>query len=189
MSLHFIQQFNIAKLVPVGGGTTTFAVLAEQCGLPEADVRRLLRHAMTIRVFDEPHEDEVVHTRASMLIRDEGIHGWIGSTCQNMWPGATRVSPPFASNDPSTIMMLILRIMHIDNRIVETVSRLFRSFSIGESLPFMPLSMKIGGWEKSTEATKPSYTSSSVSCVFGKGRHYTEDGQVVLFIYSCHAGN
>jgi hypothetical protein len=56
-------------------------------------------------------------------------------------------------------------------------------------LPFMPLSMKIGGWEKSTEATKPSYTSSSVSCVFGKGRHYTEDGQVVLFIYSCHAGN
>lgn len=100
VSLDFIQQFNIAKLVPTGGGTTTFAILAEQCGLPEADVRRLLRHAMTIRVFDEPHENAVVHTRASMLIRDEGIHGWIGSTCQNMWPGATRVSPSFSPTEP-----------------------------------------------------------------------------------------
>ncbi|KAJ6005139.1 Sterigmatocystin 8-O-methyltransferase [Penicillium herquei] len=90
VSLHFIQQFNIAKLVPAYGEPVTFAELAEQCGLPEGDVRRLLRHAMTIRVFDEPNENEVVHTRASMLLRQEGIHGWIGSTCENSWPGATR---------------------------------------------------------------------------------------------------
>ncbi|KAJ5825967.1 Sterigmatocystin 8-O-methyltransferase [Penicillium riverlandense] len=90
VSLHFIQQFNIAQLVPTGGKTTTFAVLAKQCGLPEADVRRLLRHAMSIRVFDEPRDNEVVHTRASMLLRQEGIHGWIGSTCENSWVAATR---------------------------------------------------------------------------------------------------
>ncbi|RAK78821.1 S-adenosyl-L-methionine-dependent methyltransferase [Aspergillus fijiensis CBS 313.89] len=45
---------------------------------------------MTIRVFDEPAENEVAHTRASMLLRQEGFHGWIGSTCTNSWPGATR---------------------------------------------------------------------------------------------------
>jgi 6-hydroxytryprostatin B O-methyltransferase len=93
VSLHFIQQFNIAQLVPVTGETKTisFAALAEQCGLPEADVRRLLRHAMTMRVFEQVGDNEVGHTRASMLLRQEGIHGWIGSTCENAWPGATRV--------------------------------------------------------------------------------------------------
>ncbi|KAJ5280911.1 Sterigmatocystin 8-O-methyltransferase [Penicillium angulare] len=91
VSLHFIQQFNIANLVPISDGAMiTFAALAEQCRLPEGDVRRLLRHAMTIRVFAEPRPNEVVHTRASMLLREEGIHGWIGSTCENSWPGATR---------------------------------------------------------------------------------------------------
>ncbi|PYI15624.1 hypothetical protein BO99DRAFT_245893 [Aspergillus violaceofuscus CBS 115571] len=91
IALHFIQQFNIAHLVPPTG-TISFAALSAQCHVPEADVRRLLRHAMTIRVFDEPAENEVAHTRASMLLRQEGIHGWIGSTCANSWPGATRVS-------------------------------------------------------------------------------------------------
>lgn len=94
VSLHFIQQFNVAQLVPTSGGAITFAALADQCGLPEADVCRLLRHAMTIRIFDEPRDNEVVHTRASMLLREEGIHGWIGSTCENAWPGATKVSAP-----------------------------------------------------------------------------------------------
>ncbi|RAH87431.1 S-adenosyl-L-methionine-dependent methyltransferase [Aspergillus japonicus CBS 114.51] len=89
IALHFIQQFNIAHLVPPTG-TISFAALSAQCHVPEADVRRLLRHAMTIRVFDEPAENEVAHTRASMLLRQEGIHGWIGSTCANSWPGATR---------------------------------------------------------------------------------------------------
>lgn len=92
VSLHFIQQFNIAQLVPIGGETITFSALAEQCELPEADVRRLLRHAMTIRLFEETRDNEVAHTRASMLLRQEGIHGWIGSTCENSWPAATRVS-------------------------------------------------------------------------------------------------
>ncbi|KNG81606.1 hypothetical protein ANOM_010133 [Aspergillus nomiae NRRL 13137] len=89
IALHFIQQFNIAHLVPPNG-TITFLTLSAQCNVPEADVRRLLRHAMTIRVFDEPAESEVAHTRASMLLRQEGFHGWIGSTCANSWPGATR---------------------------------------------------------------------------------------------------
>ncbi|UDD63752.1 hypothetical protein AFCA_011013 [Aspergillus flavus] len=89
IALHFIQQFNIGHLVPPDG-TITFSTLSAQCNVPEADVRRLLRHAMTIRVFDEPAESEVAHTRASMLLRQEGFHGWIGSTCANSWPGATR---------------------------------------------------------------------------------------------------
>ncbi|QQK40505.1 Sterigmatocystin 8-O-methyltransferase [Penicillium digitatum] len=105
VSLHFIQQFNVAQLVPTSGGAITFAALADQCGLPEADVCRLLRHAMTIRIFDEPRDNEVVHTRASMLLREEGIHGWIGSTCENAWPGATKTMESLkrfpGSSDPT----------------------------------------------------------------------------------------
>ncbi|GLA09588.1 hypothetical protein AnigIFM60653_011919 [Aspergillus niger] len=89
IALHFIQEFNIAHLVPPNG-IISFAALFTQCNVPEADVRCLVRHAMTICVFDEPAENEVAHTRASMLLRQEGFHGWIGSTCTNSWPGAIR---------------------------------------------------------------------------------------------------
>ncbi|THC92138.1 hypothetical protein EYZ11_008383 [Aspergillus tanneri] len=90
ISLHFIQQFDIAQIVPATG-PISFGEIARQCnGVPEADVRRLLRHAMTIRVFDEPVEGQVSHTRASMLLRTEGIDGWVGSTCENSWPASTK---------------------------------------------------------------------------------------------------
>lgn len=147
MSLHFIQQFNIAQLVPTSGATTTFAAIAAQCGLPEVDVRRLLRHAMTIRVFDEPREGEVIHTRASMLLREEGIHGWIGSTCQNGWPSATRVSLGSASTHQINYQNRYLTTFFIDRRIVEEVSRIFGSHPVGESSPFASLPRQARGAE------------------------------------------
>ncbi|KAJ5957432.1 hypothetical protein N7501_011711 [Penicillium viridicatum] len=38
VSLHFIEQFNIAQLVPTSGGAINFAALADKYGLSEADV-------------------------------------------------------------------------------------------------------------------------------------------------------
>lgn len=49
--------------------------------------------------------------------------------------------------NPSITTTLFLRAMHIDDRIFETISRLFRSLSISESSLFMPLSVKAGEWE------------------------------------------
>ncbi|QKX63748.1 uncharacterized protein TRUGW13939_10919 [Talaromyces rugulosus] len=62
--LHFIQQFNIGQLVPVAGETKTitFAALAEQCGLPDADVHRLVRHAMAMRVFEQVGDNETIES-------------------------------------------------------------------------------------------------------------------------------
>lgn len=52
--------------VLTSGGAVTFAALADKYGLQEADVYRLVRHAMT-GVFEEPRDIKVVHRRANML--------------------------------------------------------------------------------------------------------------------------
>ncbi|XDG04424.1 hypothetical protein ABKA04_004039 [Annulohypoxylon sp. FPYF3050] len=54
-----ISRFKIASLVPIGG-RTTFADIAEQTGLEEHAIRRLLRHAMAMRVFKEPEPGVMV---------------------------------------------------------------------------------------------------------------------------------
>ncbi|PYH38637.1 uncharacterized protein BO87DRAFT_455370 [Aspergillus neoniger CBS 115656] len=89
ITLHFIQEFNITHLVPPNR-TISFAALSTQYNVPEADVRRLIHHAMTIRVFNKPAKNEVTHTRASILLRQEDFHDWIRLTCTNNWPGATK---------------------------------------------------------------------------------------------------
>ncbi|CRL19240.1 Phosphatidylethanolamine-binding protein PEBP [Penicillium camemberti] len=60
--------FNIAQIVLASGGAITFAALADKYGLPEADMRRLVHHA----IFEEPRNNEAVHTRDSMLEAEVG---------------------------------------------------------------------------------------------------------------------
>lgn len=59
-------------------------------GVP--NLRRLLRHAMTNRVFCEPSKNQVAHTRASrLLLEDEPLRNWVGFMCNDLWPPMTRV--------------------------------------------------------------------------------------------------
>ena len=90
MSLQAISRLNIASLVPIGG-QTTFAKIAEQTGLEERAVRRLLRHAMTMRVFREPEPGVVAHTKASKVLTNPVANDWCRTGTHEMWPAATKV--------------------------------------------------------------------------------------------------
>lgn len=50
------------------------------------DLRRLLRHAMTNRIFAEPSKGYVGHTRSSrLLLEDEPLRNWVGFMCHDLW--------------------------------------------------------------------------------------------------------
>lgn len=93
MSLHAIHHFGIAKTF-APGEEISFTQLAKLSGLSETLIRRLLRHAMTMRVFSEPREGIVAHTAASKLLIQANMHSWLGTGCEEMWPAAVRVSSP-----------------------------------------------------------------------------------------------
>ena len=75
-------------------GSTSFAELAEKCGLPELDVRRILRFAMVWhRVFCEPSKGYVAHTAASrQLAEDQRAHDMLGLSFDESWQSMARVS-------------------------------------------------------------------------------------------------
>ncbi|KAH0592951.1 hypothetical protein MHUMG1_09197 [Metarhizium humberi] len=87
VSLQAISRFKIAELVPLGG-RTTFASIAQEIGLGERTVRRLLRHATTMRVFHEPEPGVLVHTKASKLLRDPVANAWLLCGTEEMWPAS-----------------------------------------------------------------------------------------------------
>ena len=72
----------------------SFAHIAASCNQNELDIRRLLRHAMTLRVFREPRKGVVAHTAASKLLADPCMLDWLGNTCEETWPAAVRVRCP-----------------------------------------------------------------------------------------------
>lgn len=81
----------MAQAFPVGG-EATFLQISEKCGLNEVDVRRLLRHAMSYRVFCEPRKGVVAHTGASQLLaQDQELQAWLGACVEEMWPSALQV--------------------------------------------------------------------------------------------------
>ncbi|KAF7508286.1 hypothetical protein GJ744_009431 [Endocarpon pusillum] len=47
---------------------------------------------MTFRIFREPREGVVAHTAASRVLAETPLlQQWVGQTCEDMWPAATRV--------------------------------------------------------------------------------------------------
>ncbi|KAI4280706.1 MAG: hypothetical protein L6R35_005840 [Caloplaca aegaea] len=91
ISLQAIVRFGLASSFPAGKEEATFAELAVTSGLPEAYVRRLLRHAMTFRIFQEPSEGIVRHTGASKKLAESSLlRQWTGMISDELWPAATK---------------------------------------------------------------------------------------------------
>ncbi|KAF7945538.1 hypothetical protein EAE96_010305 [Botrytis aclada] len=91
MSIQAINQFKIAESFPVGS-QTTFAHISEYCGLPESDVRRLLRLAIAHRIFKELDNGLVEHTAISRLLLEYlPVRQWTQLVFQEMWPSSSRV--------------------------------------------------------------------------------------------------
>ncbi|EQK98076.1 hypothetical protein G6O67_007694 [Ophiocordyceps sinensis] len=85
--LQAIARFDMAGMVP-SGGQMSFADMAAQTRLPEQMVRRLLRHAMTMRVFRETEPGMVAHTRASKALAAPEMRDWLRVGTEEMWPSA-----------------------------------------------------------------------------------------------------
>ncbi|KAH8902067.1 S-adenosyl-L-methionine-dependent methyltransferase [Coniochaeta sp. PMI_546] len=92
LSLQAVWEFKVAEYVPRIGTISyedlTAKVEAANDNLPIGvlNLRRLLRHAMTNRIFCEPTKGQVAHTRASLLLLDdEPLKNWAGFMCNDLW--------------------------------------------------------------------------------------------------------
>ncbi|RYP67312.1 hypothetical protein DL770_008641 [Monosporascus sp. CRB-9-2] len=90
VSLQAISRFRIASLVPEGG-QISFSEIARQTGLSNSMTCRLLRHAMTMRVFCEPKPGMVAHTKASKALRTPHLNSWLACGSHEMWPAAVKM--------------------------------------------------------------------------------------------------
>ncbi|GJN86694.1 hypothetical protein PLIIFM63780_010275 [Purpureocillium lilacinum] len=91
LSLQAIWDFKIPQAVPLDG-TITYEDLAAKVSelngfdIPMLNLRRLIRHAMTNRIFVEPEKGRVAHTRMSRLVlEDAPLSNWVGFMCNDLW--------------------------------------------------------------------------------------------------------
>ncbi|KAF2087636.1 S-adenosyl-L-methionine-dependent methyltransferase [Saccharata proteae CBS 121410] len=90
LSLHAVYHFDIAQAVPLDA-EISYDDLAARTGVDRVNLKRLVRHAMTNRVFCEPRDGYVAHTAASrVLIEDEMMNDWVGMCSAEFFPAAAR---------------------------------------------------------------------------------------------------
>ncbi|PTB40951.1 uncharacterized protein TrAFT101_006102 [Trichoderma asperellum] len=100
LSLQSIWEFKIADAVPLDGKisyedlTAKVKELNNGLSLSVLDLRRLVRHAITNRIFAEPEKGFVAHSRTSRLIREDApLRNWVGFMCNDLWLPLANVIP------------------------------------------------------------------------------------------------
>ena len=91
VSLQSIQRFGIARRL-TQEHAMSYPQLAHSTGLESELLKRLVRHAITHRVFKELQKGFVEHTALSRLLAGANADGWISAGCEEMWPAALKVS-------------------------------------------------------------------------------------------------
>ncbi|KFG78472.1 sterigmatocystin 8-O-methyltransferase [Metarhizium anisopliae] len=94
--LQTIARFDIASLVPPGG-QISFKELASQTPLTEQMMGRIIRHAVTMRVFREPECGFVAHTRASRMLASPEMRDWIRAGTEELGPAGHKRAVRFAN--------------------------------------------------------------------------------------------
>jgi len=90
LTLQAINRFRIAQHVPLDG-SITYRELSALCGMDESQLCRLIRYAMTDRIFCEPEKQHVAHTAASRLLaEDPRMDSWVYLLTEHVWPAATK---------------------------------------------------------------------------------------------------
>ncbi|ROW15360.1 hypothetical protein VPNG_02376 [Cytospora leucostoma] len=88
VSQQAVARFNLAQAFPVEG-EITFRELSSAVGLGETHIRKLVRHAMTQKIFCEPRPGVVAHSACSRLIaEDEAIHSYLRFKTDDLWHAA-----------------------------------------------------------------------------------------------------
>ncbi|ETS77607.1 hypothetical protein PFICI_09669 [Pestalotiopsis fici W106-1] len=90
VSLHAISHFGIAGLVPVGGQTTVKSI-SESIGLGEDIVRRILQHAISMRIFSQPEPSVIAHTKVLRFLVAQENRDWLRLQAEEMWPPAVKM--------------------------------------------------------------------------------------------------
>jgi 6-hydroxytryprostatin B O-methyltransferase len=90
-SLRWLYHFKIAEAVPLDRAVS-FAEVAKQAGVDENMLKRVLRYAMTNRIFHEPEPGMVAHTSVSALLaRSKSLNDWVGYTCEETYPASAKL--------------------------------------------------------------------------------------------------
>ena len=85
------HRFDVAGAVPIDS-TATYAEIAQHVGLAEEDTQRLLRTAMTHRIFREPRKGEVAHTALSRALVDIPLlTQYLGLATEEVWFASVRL--------------------------------------------------------------------------------------------------
>ncbi|KAI1323781.1 S-adenosyl-L-methionine-dependent methyltransferase [Xylariaceae sp. FL0255] len=88
--LQTISHLGIAALVPLDG-KISFEELSQKVGVSEQFIRRVLRHAATLRVFQEPEIGMISHTKASKILATSTGNDWMKVATEDVWPTATKM--------------------------------------------------------------------------------------------------
>lgn len=92
MSVQAIYRFGIATKFPKDKDEASYEEIAQVCGLSEPETRRILRHAMTRRIFQQRPNGMVSHTATSKLLADSPFaRDWSGLQTEELLPAATQV--------------------------------------------------------------------------------------------------
>ncbi|KUI71834.1 6-hydroxytryprostatin B O-methyltransferase [Cytospora mali] len=88
VSQQAVARFNLAQAFPVEG-EITFGELSAAVGLGETHITKLVRHAMTQKIFCEPRPGVIAHSACSRLIaEDEAIHSYLRFKTGDLWHAA-----------------------------------------------------------------------------------------------------
>ncbi|KAF2683382.1 putative Sterigmatocystin 8-O-methyltransferase [Lentithecium fluviatile CBS 122367] len=84
-----IAEFKLADKVPLHG-EASFEDIAKDTPLTTDMTARLLRHAMTMRIFRETSPGIVAHTAASRTLHKSAANDWLQAGTAEMWPAAVK---------------------------------------------------------------------------------------------------
>ncbi|KAI0179724.1 sterigmatocystin 8-O-methyltransferase [Hypoxylon sp. FL1284] len=142
VSIDAICRFHIADMIPPGG-QVSFADIAQGTGLDEGLARRLVRHAMAMRILREPEPGMVAHTKTSRFLTLPYINVWANFESRDTWPASTR-GFSLANDDRSVYDVLgteparavrfasSMRVVeHVPGYDIESVSRVYDWASLG----------------------------------------------------------
>jgi hypothetical protein len=78
-------------MVPLGG-MISYGDIAARTELSEQMIRRLLRSAISMRIFQEPEPNMVAHTKSSKMLANPLANDWLRTGTEAMWPANVKVS-------------------------------------------------------------------------------------------------
>ncbi|KAI4595114.1 hypothetical protein KJ359_007089 [Pestalotiopsis sp. 9143b] len=85
-----VTHFDLARNLPVGS-KTSFEEMAASSGIPESTVRKLVRYAVTQKIFEEPEPGVIAHSAASRLLAENpGVHDFVATCTGELWQAAAQ---------------------------------------------------------------------------------------------------